>query len=1021
MKRLFELAKELGVASKAIVAKCQAEGIPAIENHMSSVSAGLEATIREWFSGDTATHNAVEITEKVNIDEVRVATRSRAKSKTRREDESGESGGVGTIAPPDAPEADKAFEAAQTAPVEAPTKTDAPAETVRPAAATTAHAVAAPAEAPAAPESAPATAAAAAPAPVAPPAAPASPAAPSGPPAQAASRVIRPTPVEPAAPAAPSAPAPTRQQPGQGPARPAEPLRPAALSPQRPGGPGGPGPGSGGGPGSGTRPPARPMAPGGPSRDGPPPRMNVPDRPRVVSPVGPKLEVQTPAKLAGPKVVRIEAAETIEVPRARRPMGDSGVGTSRPARGGAGVGPAPGGPPMSEEERNRRNKRRVGGPAEAPGRAGARRSGKADVEPGEWTEQDLLEREARLSRSEGFLRQRRRDQKLKDQAHRSHASTPAQIGGRVAIAAPFTIKDLSSATGVKAAEIVKKLFIKGVMATANSGIDPEQAQEIMFDFNIELEVVEAKTAEAEVFDEFASRDSIDERMRAPVVTILGHVDHGKTSLLDKIRNTNIAAGEAGGITQSTRAFRVSVKVEGEDKPITFLDTPGHEAFSEMRARGANMTDVVVLVVSAVDGVMPQTIESIKHAQAAKVPVVVALNKIDVPGIADSQIQQIFGKLAEQGLSPVEWGGNTEVVRTSAITGRGVDDLLTVLDLQAQVLELKADFKGPARGTVIEAKMEEGRGSTAQLLVQNGELHVGDIIVAGRAHGRVRDITDDRGRRVPKAEPSTPVLISGLDVLPDAGDRFFVVDTLRKAQEAAEHRQSEERMRELAQPKVTLDSMFAAMKEKESDLKELLLVVKADVQGSVDVIKHAVEKVSTSAVKVRVLYAAAGGITESDVNLAAASGAVIMGFNVIANSKARQAAEQKAVEIRSYQVIYDIVDDVKKAAEGLLTPELKLEVLGHAEVRQVFKVSKVGSIAGCYITDGVIERNALIRVTRNGIVIESDRVLDQLKRFKDDVKEVKSGMECGMKIVGYDDIKSGDVLECYRKVEVRRTL
>ena len=756
--------------------------------------------------------------------------------------------------------------------------------------------------------------------------------------------------------------------------------------------------------------------------------MNVPDRPKFVGPVGEKLQVQTPAKLSGPKVVRIEAAEVIEAPRPRRPMGEGGGMPTRQVRGGSGAGGAPGAPTVgggsAEDERSRRNKRRAGpavGPAARPPTpAGpSKRSARADTDTGEWTEKDLLEREERLNRSEGFLRQRRRQQKLQEAGRGGLNQQTGPIESKVTIGAPFTIKDLSSTTGVKAAEIVKRLFLDGVMATVNSGIDPAKAQEIMMEFDIELEVVEAKSADDAVAEEFGQREATELRLRSPVVTILGHVDHGKTSLLDKIRNTKIAAGEAGGITQSTRAFRARIEVEGVEKFITFLDTPGHEAFSEMRARGANMTDVVVLVISAVDGVMPQTMESIKHAQAAKVPVVVALNKIDVPGISDGQIQQIFGKIAEQGLSPVEWGGQTEVVRTSAVTGQGIDQLLEVLDLQSQVLELKADFQGHARGTVIEARQVEGRGSTAQILVQDGELEVGDIIVCGRAFGRVRDIIDDAGKKIQKAGPSMPVLISGLDSLPDAGDKFFVVDSLRKAQDAADQRRQKERERELAQPKITLDNMFDSLKE--AAVKELLLVIKADVQGSVDVIKNAVEKVSTDAVKVRVLMAAAGGITESDVNLAAASRAVIMGFNVIGSGKARQLAEQRHVEIRSYQVIYDIVDDVKKAAEGLLAPEVKLEVLGHAEVRQVFKVSKVGTIAGCYVTDGVIERNALIRVTRGGIVVENDRVLEQLKRFKDDAKDVKSGMECGMKIVGYDDIKEGDVLECYKKIEVRRTL
>lgn len=972
-RRVHQIAKDLSVDSKAIVAKCIAEGIPNIQNHMSVVSVGLEATIREWFStvegtsvpGEHATHNAVEQAAPVNLEAVRTA-KPKARAKSRA---------AGSA---DASSAEGASTAVAEPPVEAkpaPVAPAAPAPEPRPE-------VAAPSPAHTAGRAAPATARPSAPAA---PAAPLTPRriepAPAAPPKQA--EALRPAAAAPAATPTPAAP-------------PASPAPPATDRPG-PAGPAAP----------------RHGAPGHPARPAFTPRMNVPDRPKVVTPMGQKLDIQTPAKLSGPKVVRIEAAETIDVPRPRRPMGEPGMPT-RQARGGtgAGAGPSTGGG-TAEDERNRRNKRRAG-----PTATGSKRTGRADTDTAEWSAQDLIERENRLNRSEGFLRQRRREQKIKEQGSGA-GGYEQDISGKVKIAEPFTIKDLSAATGVKAAEIVKRLFLDGVMATVNSGIDPAKAQEVMMDFDIELEVTQEQTADDAVAAEFGQREATDLRLRSPVVTILGHVDHGKTSLLDKIRNTNIAAGEAGGITQSTRAFRARVNVEGEEKTITFLDTPGHEAFSEMRARGANMTDVVVLVISAVDGVMPQTLESIKHAQAAKVPVVVALNKIDVPGISDGQIQQIFGKIAEQGLSPVEWGGQTEVIRTSATQGTGIQQLLEVLDLQSQVLELKADFKGHARGTVIEARQIEGRGSTAQILVQDGELAVGDIIVCGRAFGRVRDIADDTGKKIQKAGPSMPVLVSGLDSLPDAGDRFYVVDSLRKAQDAADQRRQKERERELAQPKVTLDNMFDSLKD--AAVKELLLVIKADVQGSVDVIKHAVEKVSTDAVKVRVLMAAAGGITESDVNLAAASRAVIMGFNVIGSGKARQLAEQRRVEIRSYQVIYDIVDDVKKAAEGLLAPEVKLEVLGHAEVRQVFKVSKVGTIAGCYVTDGVIERNALIRVTRGGIVVENDRVLDQLKRFKDDAKEVKAGMECGMKIVGYDDIKEGDVLECYKKVEVKRTL
>ncbi len=572
---------------------------------------------------------------------------------------------------------------------------------------------------------------------------------------------------------------------------------------------------------------------------------------------------------------------------------------------------------------------------------------------------------------------------------------------------------------MKAPEIIKKLFLQGIMANINSGIDPVKAQEVMIDFDIELQVVEAKSAEQIVSEEFVDREPTDVRPRGPIVTILGHVDHGKTSLLDKIRNANVAAGEAGGITQATSAFRVPVKIGGEEKHIVFLDTPGHQAFTEMRARGANITDVVVLVVSAPEGVAPQTIESINHAKAAKVPIVVALNKVDRPDATEARINQTLSQLAEQGLNPVEWGGTTEVIRTSATKGTGIETLLETLDLQGQILELKADFGGAARGTVIESKMEEGRGAVANVLVQDGELHVGDYIVIGRAFGKVRDIIDDRGVRQKSVGPGYPVQVSGFDQLPDAGDKFYVADSKGKAEGAAQQRRDRERAAMLAQPKVTLDTLFSQMAS--SDIKEILVVLKADVQGSVDVLKKEIEHVGTSEVKVRVLHAAVGGINESDVLLADASRAIIIGFNVIATGKARTLAESKSVEVRLYHVIYDITDDIRKAAEGLLEPEIRQEVLGHAEVRKVFKISRVGSIAGCYVTDGTVERDAMVRVTRNGIIVENDRVLEQLKRVKDDAKEVRAGTECGMKIVGYDDIKEGDVIECYKQVKVVRKL
>jgi translation initiation factor IF-2 len=772
--------------------------------------------------------------------------------------------------------------------------------------------------------------------------------------------------------------------------------------------------------------------------------MNVPTRPSVTA--GPRLEAKSPVKLSGPKVVRVEAPEFVEAPRSRGPRppgggyggpgGGSSTGTGGPPRQNRGPGgrPETGGGGTTEDDRGRSPRRSGpggggsgGAGAAAKGRSAAgvpsRRRATAGEEwttknPDAWTEQDLAEREARLARAAGFMKQRR--QQLKKQGVGDRASTAAETGGVVRIAAPFTIKDLSAATGVKAADIVKKLFLQGVMATINSGIDVAKAQEIMIDFDIELEVTESKTGEEAISAEFEKRVNVDQRPRGPVVTILGHVDHGKTSLLDRIRNANVAAGEAGGITQRTSAFRVPLAVGGEQKEIVFFDTPGHQAFTEMRARGANVTDIVVLVVSPADGgVMPQTIESINHAKAAKVPIVVALNKIDRPEATEGNIQKTLGQLAEHGLNPIEWGGQTEVVRTSAITGQGVEQLLEILDLQAQVLELKADFDGTASGNVIEGRMEEGRGPVANILVRDGKLKVGDFIVAGRGYGRVRDITDDRGNKLREALPPTPVQISGLDEVPDAGDRFFVVDSLRKAQEAAEQRRHLEREAQLAQPKVTLDSLFTQMADR--DVKEILVVLKAAEQGTLDVLKSEIEKITHAEVKARVLHAAIGGITESDVILAEASRAIVIGFNVIASGKARSVAESKGVEIRNYQVIYHITDDLKKAAEGLLAPELRQEVLGHAEVRQVFRITKVGSIAGCYVTDGIVQRDALIRVTRNGVVVENDRKLAQLKRVKDDAKEVRAGMECGMKIDGYDDIKEGDILECYKNVEVKRTL
>ena len=734
------------------------------------------------------------------------------------------------------------------------------------------------------------------------------------------------------------------------------------------------------------------------------PVMNVPKRPTNIGPVGPQLGSREKTKLSGPQVIRVEQADNLPTPPPMRRTGP-GAGPSGPG----GVGGARGG--------------RMGtGRPEVRGRGGigsSRTCRAGDSARQNFGTQDLRERQSRLDAAKGFMSSHRHTGSRSGFGGQSQRSErkPGEVQ-EVHVAEPLTIKELSAATGIKASDIIKKLFLSGTMSTINSAIDREKAMEIMIDFDIDLIVEEAKSAADIIEERFKGRERVDERRRAPIVTILGHVDHGKTSLLDRIRSTNIAAGEAGGITQSTRAFSVPVKAGNVDRVVTFIDTPGHEAFTSMRARGAKVTDIVVLVVSAVDGVMPQTIESINHAKAAGVPIVVAMNKIDRPDANEANIRRVLGQLAEHELNPVEWGGTTEVIKTSATRGDGIQELLEMLDYQAELLELKADFGGMARGTVLEAAIEEGRGPVARIMVQEGRLRKGDFIVIGRGYGRVRDIVNDKGERITEAFPSTPVAISGLDELPDAGDKAFVVESIRAAEEAAEERRRIDRERELAAPKITLDNIFKHLEKQ--GRRELALVVKGDVQGSVEALKGMLAKLPTEEVVVSVKSASAGGINESDVSLAEATKAIIVGFNVTSSGKARQLAEAKGIEIRLYEVIYDLIDDVTKAARGLLAPELKLEVLGHAEVRQVFKISKVGAIAGCYVTDGVVERNAQIRVTRDGIVVEKDRRLEQLKRFKDDAKEVRAGNECGMKIVGYDDIKVGDVLECYKTVTVQRT-
>jgi translation initiation factor IF-2 len=943
--RVFQLARELGVSSKDVITKCKSEEIPGITNHMSAVSLGLAATIREWFNEGSGVATAVETAPKVDVAQARAKAKKKATKKTKK---------VGKTEAPEAP-----IEVSTEAPPEAPPEAPVPAEPI----------VTEPVEVPV-------------------PAAP----------------VIEP----PAAAPEPAPPAVFEE--------PAEPPLVAADAGE-------------------FAPTGEAPAPTmDPEDEEAKPVMNVPERPDVIAPAGPKLQQPTKTKLAGPKVIRVETPDVLPSPQPRRPGWSDGP--RGPARGGRGAGPpvpmepegAPGG--QIREGRGtstRRNKRRSASAGRDAGRsnrsglgAGAGGAGAGAGGRFNWREQDLLERERRLNRSAGFLRAARRDNQKRSGGSTFRAQSAMQTGGKLKLEEPITAKALSAASGVRVNDIIRFLVSAGKpLMGPDAPIDAETATEVMMQYDIELEVVEQKTAEQQIAEGFEERDVVDEQPRAPVVTILGHVDPGKTTLLDKLRKTDVASGEAGGITQATSAFRVPVRVADHEREICFFDTPGHEAFTEMRSRGAKVTDIVVLVVAADDGVMPQTIESINHARAAGVPIIVALNKVDKPEATDSNIQRILGQLAEHELNPVDWGGSTEIVRVAALKGEGITDLLEVIDYQAQLLELTADFGGPALGSVIESQMEEGRGAVARVLVQQGKLAKGDFIVAGRAFGRVRDITNDHGQRIAEASPSMPIAISGLSEVPDAGDSVYAVKNLKEAEAAAEERRNQERERDLAKEKVTLDNIFEKLSE--SGRKELPLIVKADVQGSLETLRSTLSKIGSEEVVVSVKHSAVGGVNESDVALAEAAGAIIVAFNVTAASKARRAAESKGVDIRFYDVIYDLTDDVTRAAEGLLEPELKLEVLGHAEVREVFKISKVGMIAGCYVTDGTIERAAQIRVTRDDIVIEKDRRLEQLKRFKDDAKSVNAGQECGMLIDGYDDIKVGDVLECYKTLEVRRTL
>ncbi|MGF1634358.1 MAG: translation initiation factor IF-2 [Phycisphaerae bacterium] len=977
--RVSALAKEIGVKSKDVLEKLREEGLgETVPNHASTVSVGLAETIREWFGGGGG-GTAVETAAPPKVRAKPAPKRAEVADKKDQADDEAPEGD-------DETPADDQAVAVPTAEVPPPA-----AEVPQPAA-----------EVPSADEgqTPPPAASTSQPGPVAPagepPSTPAQPSAPAEPPpglADEATEPVSPPTTPPAATDAPPIMPP-----------PVPFIAPTVTPPAE----------------------ARPAAAFDPAAD----REQAPHRPTVTLEnrdqirrepvrVAPQLTKLKPAQISGPKLVREEAPETVPLPRPRGPR-PGGPGAPGPKLGFGPIAKGGGGVKVTEEDDAQAKAKKKGLSTRRRGPDGRR--GEAMEKIREFTEADIIERRDRLnaaaaSRSafEHHLRKSGR------RGTSARALTAAQKGDPVMIEEPVTVKGLSAALGVKSADIIRRLMKAGVFANVNQALDNETAEGIALEFGIELEIVEAKTAEDLLLEEFQDREAdADEAglpSRPPVVTILGHVDHGKTSLLDKIRNSNVVAGEAGGITQHTAAFSVELEREGKKKRVTFIDTPGHQAFTAMRARGANMTDIAVIVIDAAQGIQPQTTESINHAKAAGVAIVVALNKIDLP---DANPDRVLGQLAAAGLNPAEWGGDTEVVRTSATTGKGIPDLLDILDIQAEIMELKANPKLPARGVVIEARRDEGMGPVGTVLVQEGTLKVGDVILAGTGFGRIRSLIDSAGGRIKEAGPSTPVLVSGLSEVPTAGDKAYAVNDMDRARGIAEDRVMSGRQKDLAsQNKVSLDSILSRMDA--MDIKTINLILKGDVQGSVETLQATVTDQNTEEVRVSVIHAAVGSISESDVELASASGAVIIGFNVVPDEKARALAEQRRVEVRTYQVIYEIFDDLKKALSGMLEPEVREKYHGTIEVREVFKVSRLGNIAGCYVTDGNVTRGCKIRLVRDGAIVTDGLIIESLRRLKDDVREVKSGLECGIKLSGYDDIKEGDKFEAYTRETVQRTL
>lgn len=921
--RVHILAKELNVPSKTIIEKCKAEGIDSVKNHMSTLSAGLHATIVEWFSEDSG-GSALETSRKVDLEKVRLkAARKKAANAT-----------VNTETADEAPSAADGQEAERES------------------------AAVAVAEAP--PEIAP----------------------------------------QPAAVEVP--PAAEREEVG-----PAETVPNAALAPEIP-------------PSTGEAEPAAPVTREQPAETPDATRVAAeaadvtappeapaeeprPSAPAPIMPAGPQ-HIPAPAKLQGPRVVRYEAPDyDVRPPHPARPrtretgVVDRAMVPDKPETTEAGKGVV-----RTARRRGRVNPRRAAGKVVEAGERMA-----------EWRDQDLAERKERLAGVTGRRVSRRRvAQSTKDQG--SAAAGPKTVA---TVHEPIRMKEFCSETGLSFVQLFRVLRDEhDLVANINMVLPTDTAELLALNFGIDLKVVPAKTAFDELDEEFAARKRENLRPRPPVVAMLGHVDHGKTSLLDAIRRTHVAKGEDGGITQHISSYHIQTA----HGAVTFLDTPGHEAFTAMRARGAKITDVVVLVVAADDGVMPQTVEAINHAKAAKVPIVVALNKID---LGDDKKVQIYSQLTERGLTPSgDWGGEVDVIPTSATKGIGINELGEHLADLSALLELKADPTLPAAGTVIEAETKSGVGAVVQVLIQEGTLRVGDLVVCGNASGKVRALLDDRGNRIDGAGPSIPVEIWGLDDVPTAGDKLYQVDNLSRAKEIAEETKNR-RVTSSRQQSRKVRSLQEMLQQRDSDeVPELNVVIKADVDGSVAALTQTLGKIPTSEVKLTVRHSGVGAVNDSDILLASTCDGIVVAFRVDVSVGARRLADQHGVDVRQYRVIYDAGDDIKKALEGLLAPEESVESRAKVEVREVFHLSKkAGVVAGSHVIDGTLNRNHLVKLIRDGVIIRDRAKISSLRRFKEDAREVRAGFECGIRLEGFDDIHVGDIIESYEIVKTPRTL